>query len=222
MYRQTDKFRKSLKTKIRTEFNRLSVMSFDELNVVRISKELKETYKRLLDFNEQEYGLIVDEAHSYAFTFLTEEEKKKEAKKEYERDSFIEYVLSTYNFVTGYLYEKEAERKRLRQSEEMATAREFRDRNKYQKTLRRSANMWFTQSGQYAIDLEDYTILETWKRAGVEKVQWIAEDDAKTCSVCRNMDGNVYDIDKVPHKTHYNCRCTVIPYKDILDFVEKS
>ena len=218
MYQQTDKFRESLKAQIRSEFNRLSVMSFDELNVVRISKELKGTYGRLMDYNYREYRKIVEESHLYALTLLSKEEKKKESEDPFDLDEFIEYVFTTYNYVTGYLYKKEAERKRLRQGEEMATSREYRDRPRYRKTLQKSANLWFTQSAQYAIDLEDYTVLETLRRAGVKKVQWIAEDDFKTCAVCRKLDGMVYDIEKVPHKTHYNCRCMVVPYKDIRDF----
>lgn len=222
MYQQTDKFLKSLKAQIRNEFNHLSVLSFDELNVVRTKKETTAMFKRLLDFNMKEYRKIVDEARAYALSLLTEEERKKEAQEEFDRESFIEYWLTTYNWVTGYLYKKEAERKRLRLSEEMLTAREFRDRKRYATSLTKGANLWFTQSGQYAIDLEDQTCLEVWKRAGVKKVQWLAEDDHKTCSHCRKLDGQVFNIDKVPHKTHYRCRCVVVPYKDILDFVDNG
>ena len=50
-------------------------MSFDELNVVRISKELKDTYKRLMEYNRKGYTEIVEEAHLYAISLLTEEEK---------------------------------------------------------------------------------------------------------------------------------------------------
>lgn len=225
MYQATDRFLKSLKAQIRSEFNHLSVMSFDELNVVRVKKETTEMFKRLLAFNMSEYNKIVDEAREYALSLLDEKERKKAAKEtadENWRESFIDYVLTTYNWVTGYLYKKEAERKRLRLSEEMLTAREFHDRKRYASSLSKTANLWFTQSGQYAIDLEDKTCLDVWKRAGVKKVQWLAEDDHKTCSVCRKLDGQVFDIDKVPHKAHYNCRCVVIPYKDILDFADNG
>lgn len=222
MYQATDKYRKSLKEKIRSEFNHLSVLSFDELNVVRVKKETKAMFKRLLDFNREEYLKIIEQARSYALSYLSDDEKKKESEEKFDRDSFLEYVLTTYNFVTGYLYEAEAERKRLRLSEEMSTARQFLDRNRYRTSLSRAANLWFTQSGQYAIDLEDQTVLDVWKRAGVEKVQWISEDDSRTCSHCKTLDGQVFDIDKVPHKTHYNCRCKVLPYKDILDFVDNG
>lgn len=225
MYQPTDKFLKRLKAQIRKEFNHLSVMSFDELNVVRVKKETKETYERLLDFNLKEYQKIVEEARLYALSFLSEDQRRKAEKEtagEPWRDSFIEYWLTTYNWVTGYLYKQEAERKRLRLAEEISTSREFHDRKRYSWSLQKAANLWFTQSGQYAIDLEDKTTIHVWKRGGVKQVQWLSEDDHKTCSVCRRMDGRVYDINKIPHKVHYRCRCKVIPYKDILDFVDNG
>lgn len=225
MYQATDRFLKSLKAQIRNEFNHLSVMSFDELNVVRVKKETKSMFGRLLDFNLKEYRKIVDESRLYALSLLTEDQRKKAEKVTADanwRESFIDYWLTTYNWVTGYLYKREAERKRLRLAEEISTAREFHDRKRYATSLSKSANLWFTQSGQYAIDLEDKTCLHVWKKAGVKKVQWLAEDDHKTCSVCRKLDGQVFDIDKVPHKAHYNCRCVVVPYKDILDFVDNG
>lgn len=220
MYQQTDKFLKKLKAQIRREFNHLSTLSFDELNTVRVKKETSEMFDRLLEFNLTEYKKIVNKARSYARSLLSEDEKKKESKKEFSREFLVEYYLTTYNRVTGYLYKKEAERKRLRLSEEMMTAKEYRDRKRYSTSLKKSANLWYTQSAQYAIDMEDQTCIEVMKRAGVEQIQWVAEDDEKTCSVCKKLDGRVFNIDKVPGKAHYFCRCYVIPYKDILDFVE--
>lgn len=213
MYQRTDKFLKALKTKIRTEFNHLSVMSFDELNVVQTTKVTKETFSRLLDFNEGEYKQIIQEARKYALGFLDDKQKRKEEKAGFNVAGFLALVLSAYNYVTGYLYEKEAERKRLRLSEEILTAREYQDRMRYSQVLNKTANLWYTQSGQYAISLEDETVREVWKNAGVDKVEWVAELDGRTCSTCRDLNGQIFDIDAVPNKQHYNCRCTIKPYK---------
>lgn len=213
MYWRTDKYLKALKMKIRTEFNHLSVMSFDELNVVQTTKETKETFSRLLAFNSGEYKQIIHEARNYALGYLDEDQKKKEAEVGFDDADFLKLVLSAYNFVTGYLYEKEAARKRLRLAEEMLTAREYRDRKRYSQALNKTANLWYTQSGQYAISLEDETVREVWKNAGVKKVQWIAELDGRTCHTCRDLHGQVFEIDEVPNKQHYNCRCTIKPYK---------
>jgi hypothetical protein len=222
MYRATDEFLTSLKTRLNKERNYWNTLSFDELNVVRVAKETKEMFKRFLDYNYDEYIKIAKKSRAYALTLIAKEETEYlEDNDEGKAESYVEYILKTYNPVTGYLYKKEAERKRLRASEEISTAKVFLNRTRYRMTIDRTMNLWFTQSGQYAIDLTDYVVLSTLKEMGVEKVQWVAEDDGKTCKVCRNLDGRVFDIDSVPNKVHYHCRCHVIPYKDIFDFVEK-
>lgn len=179
-------------------------------------------FNRLLDFNSKEYEEIVRQTSEYAISFLSEEQKKQETNYKLECDSFVEYVLTTYNCVTGYLYKKETERKRLRLSEEMLTAREFRDRKRYADSLKRAANLWFTQSGQYALDIEDKTVLNIWEKAGVKKVKWLAEGDHKTCEHCKSLDGKVFKIDEVPHKAHYHCRCIVIPIKGTQNSVREN
>lgn len=212
MYRQTDKFLKSLKTQIRNEFNHLSVLAFDELNVTSTKKETTSMYDRLLDFNYDGYKKIVEESFNYAIGFLTEEQKKKLEKKKFDADYEVDFVLENYNWVTGYLYTKEAERKRLRLAEEMMTAKEFHDRSKYSRVIQKNANLWYTQSKQYSIDIADNTVLHVWKQAGIEKVVWVAEHDDRTCGDCNELDEKVFPIDSVPHKPHYGCRCTIIPY----------
>ena len=209
MYQKTDEFRKKLKTLIRREFNRLSLLSFDELNPVRVQKETKELFERLLKFNHDGYLEVIESARLYALSLLPKEMREKEER--IDSEDFLEYVLTSYNPVTGYLYEKEAERKRLRMSEEMSTARHFLDRKKYSVVVNKSANLWYTQSGQYSIDVEDATVISVWKSCGVKRVMWISEHDDRTCGVCSDLDRNVFDIDNVPEKQHYNCRCTLVP-----------
>lgn len=213
MYQQTDKFLKKLKTKIRNEFNYYSTLSFDELNVIRVKQETKGTFDRLLKFNNSEYLEIIKTAKAYAETLLLPDEKNKLNDKELNPDDLLKAFLSAYNYVTGYLYEKEADRKRLRMSEEILTAREYQDRTLYNSGLQRTANLWYTQSGQYAIDIEDRTCLTTFKKVGIKKVMWVSAKDDRTCKVCRELDGQIFGIDNVPEKKHYNCRCTIKPYR---------
>lgn len=226
MYWRTDKFRKGLKTKVRNEFNYLSVMAFDELNVIQTKTVTTEMYERLLEYNSTEYKAIVRAAREYALSFLTDSEKatfetaikrgKNVAKSKANEDfdsGIVESVLDGYNLVTGYLYKREAERKRLRLAEEMLTARQFSDRQKYDNGLKKAANYWFTQSGQYAIDMEDTAVKEVWEQAGIQQVMWVSERDNRVCHTCRELDGQIFDIDNVPGKQHYNCRCTIKPVR---------
>lgn len=210
MYSQLDKLIPKLKKKIRLEFNYLSVLPFDEINIISAKAYTEEMFERLLRFSKDEYLKIIKHSVLYAKEVLNGFSAKYKAINE---EDFLEYVLSSYNSVTCYLYEKEAQRKRLRLVEEMLTAKEYLQREIYNKSLKRTANLWFTQSLQYGIDVTDKTVLEVYKRNGIKKVVWVSEKDDKVCDKCRKLNGEVFDIDNLPSKAHYNCRCYFVPYK---------
>lgn len=59
--------------------------------------------------------------------------------------------------------------------------------------------------------------LEQLKQAGVEGImiqaEWSTAGDNRVCSICGPLEGNVYNIDKVPSIPHHpNCRCVALPY----------
>lgn len=210
MYRYLDSLLAKAKKKLRTEFNRMGVMGFDSLNVVNTKRITKEMFDRLLSDNEKMYRKVADDTYSKA--------KKKASSAGYTEDEpegvggeWLIGVLLAYNFVTGYLYDREAERKRLRLNEQILTAREYDSREMYNDSLRRTANLWWTQTSQYGIEVVDRATLQAYRDMGVDKVKWIAELDSRTCKVCRERNGVVYELSKVPKKTHYNCRCYLEP-----------
>lgn len=210
MYEYLDTLLAKAKKKVRTEFNRMGVMGFDTLNVVNTKKITKEMFDRLLSDNEKMYRKVADDTYGKA--------KKKAGSAGYTEDEpegisgdWLFTVLLAYNLVTGYLYDKEAERKRLRLNEQILTAREYDSREMYNDSLRRTANLWWTQTSQYGIEVVDKATLQAYKDMGVEKVKWIAELDSRTCKVCRERNGVIYELSKVPSKTHYNCRCRLEP-----------
>jgi len=213
MYAKTDAFLAKLKRLVRKEFDRQAAFSFDQLNARFARKETKSLYKRLKDYNLANYREIAEAGRKYALEALpaSVKEKYKDKLKNVDTALIAASVLASYNPVTGYLYEPEAERKRMRQMEEMLTAAGFYTRSKFRRAMDRCAKLWYQQSSQYAIDVEDEAVKETWKVAGVERVEWVAELDEKTCSVCRERDGQVYTFDLLPPKPHYNCRCTWRP-----------
>ena len=201
MYKYLDTLLAKLKKKIRVEFNRLGMMGFDELNVVNTKKVTKEMFDRLLAENEKMYEKAARDAYAKA---KAEDNAEPPA-------SLVAGVLVAYNLVTGYLYESEAERKRLRLNEQILTAREYDNRQAYNDSLQRTANLWWTQTSQYGIDIVDTATLQAYKDMGVKKVRWKAEIDKRTCSVCRERHDKIYKISEVPGKTHYNCRCYLEP-----------
>lgn len=211
MYEYLDSLLTKAKKKIRTEFNRMGVMGFDSLNVVNTKKITKEMFDRLLTDNEKTYRKVADDAYSKGKKKARSAGYTEVKEAEGVGGEWLVGILLAYNLVTGYLYDREVERKRLRLNEQILTAREYDSREMYNDSLRRTANLWWTQTAQYGIDVVDAATLRAYKDMGVEKVMWIAELDSRTCQVCRDRDGVIYELSKVPKKTHYNCRCHLEP-----------
>ena len=211
MYRNLDSLLAKAKKKIRTEFNRMGVLGFDSLNVVNTKKLTKEMFDRLLADNEKTYRRAADDAYSKGKKKALSAGYTEEEKPEGVGGEWLIGILLAYNLVTGYLYDKEAERKRLRLNEQILTAREYDSREMYNESLRRTANLWWTQTSQYGIEVVDKATIQAYRDMGVDKVKWIAELDSRTCKVCRDRNGVIYELSKVPNKTHYNCRCHLEP-----------
>jgi SPP1 gp7 family putative phage head morphogenesis protein len=211
MYRYLDTLLAKAKKKVRTEVNRMGVMGFDALNVVNTKKITKEMFDRLLADNEKTYRKAADDAYSKGKKKAHSAGYAEVEKAEGVGGEWLVGILLAYNLVTGYLYDREAERKRLRLNEQILTAREYDSREMYNDSLRRTANLWWTQTAQYGIDVVDEATLQAYKDMGVEKVRWVAELDSRTCKVCRDRNGVIYELSKVPKKTHYNCRCYLEP-----------
>lgn len=211
MYRYLDKLLEIEKKKIRTEFNRVSVMGFDELNVVNTRTTTQSIYDKFLSDNEALYLKSAKNAYKKA---LKSAKSAGFAGKEEDVDGeWVVGMLAGYNLVTGYIYDKEADRKRLRLNEQILTAREYSNREMFQESLRKAANLWFTQTTQYGISAVDEATIKGFKDMGVKEVQWIAADDEKTCPTCGARDNQIYKIDKIPPKPHYGCRCYIVPVK---------
>ena len=210
MYDYLDSLLAKLKKKLRTEFNRLGMMGFDELNVVNTKKVTKEMFDRLLSENEKAYQKVANKAYTSA-----KNKAKGMGYAEEETDGvsgdWLFTVLFAYNLVTGYLYDREAERKRLRLNEQILTAREYDSREMYNESLRKTANLWWTQTMQYGIDVVDKATVQGFADMGVKEVRWKSVIDGRECKVCRERDNKIYKISEVPEKTHYGCRCYLEP-----------
>lgn len=199
-----------LLTELRKEINRLDVMGFDELSAPRITTLTKAMLVRLLKSNKQAYIKIAKEASEEAADDI--KEVSGVAVKPLKTDEkFVDGVLGEYNPVTGYLYEAEADRKRARLAEALIAAVLVGLRADYHKELKKFADLWHTQTKQYAETMVDETRKETFKKNGIRRVRWITENDEKVCHICKERNGVVYDIDKIPIKPHYRCRCWIKP-----------
>ena len=210
MYRLADKLLEQLKKLIRREFNRLGIFGFDELNVPRVTKETTELFERLLAENNKRYlqAAVKAQSDAKARVIVAGYEDRDLAVPD---EAWVAGFLGKYNFVSGYLYEQEAERKRLRLAEQMLTAKEYQSRTQYNDSVRRSANLWWMQTAHYMLDAVDEATLETYEKMGVKRVEWHTNVDGRECKTCRERNGKIYPIDDVPPKPHRNCRCRLAP-----------
>ena len=212
MYETADRLIALLDKKLRRYINRLDVTGFSELNALVIQRETTELIKKLLADNKEAFKKIAEDAVAEAAADI-ENLTGEQAKRVKADDKYVDEILNQYNEITGYLYYPEADRKRARLSEALIVALMLLDRSKYHDNLRKFANLWHTQTVQYEITITDETRVDIFDRNGIKKVKWNAEHDEKTCKVCRERDGRIYPIDKVPPKPHYNCRCWLTPVK---------
>ena len=210
MYKLADKLLEQLKKLIRREFNRLGIFGFDELNAPRVATETMSLFDRLMRENERLYLQVAKRAYGDAITAAVAAGYTDPGTDRINA-SWVGNLLGAYNLVSGYLYESEAERKRLRLAEQMMTAKEYQSRVQYNDSVRRSANLWWTQAAHYMLVAVDTATLEGLKDSGVERVKWHSKIDGRECKICRDRNGRIYDIDKVPPKAHRNCRCYITP-----------
>ena len=221
MYRTADKLLEQLKKLIRREFNRLGIIGFDELNAFRVTKETTDLFIRLMAENMKRYLLAAQKASTDAKARVIAVGYS-DREITIPDEVWVMAFLASYNFVSGYLYEQEAERKRLRLAEQIMTAKEYQSRTQYNDSIRRSANLWWTQTLHYMLDVVDSATLWAYEQMGVEKVEWHTNIDGRECKVCRERHLKVYPIKDVPPKAHRNCRCRLMPVPNKKQSTEKS
>lgn len=188
------------------EFRRNRLANFDELNIAKTSKHIKKLYDKVydivlsvfVDIANSVYGEIYDETVAQGF----------DGERSELDEGWIEEFLEDYSPTTKYVFKNELDRKRSRLFESIVA-------NKKEKNLsyKTAENLLRRQMKEYAIELEDRIADKVFKDLGVEKVMWVAELDSKTCGVCSELDGQIFDLDKAPPKQHLYCRCYKTPVK---------
>ena len=184
---------------------------FDEVNIIGIKKHVHKLYKDLYKSIKKEFFAILNPLYeeiydeAVALGFDGEPEDLDEA--------WVEEFFAEYNPVTKYVFKNEIGRKESRLFEALVSTRDGNIADKIQ-SYRTAENLLVRQVEQYAIDFEDSVAMAVYKAVGVKKVKWVAEHDRKTCGVCNELDGEIFDLDKAPSKQHINCRCYLIPVKE--------
>ena len=192
--------------KIQKEFRHNRLALFDEMNVPATRKHVAKLYGKVFRIIQNEflsilnplYQEIYEEALALGFDGDMRELD----------EGWIEDFFEEFNPVTKYVFKNEMGRKESRLFESLVAS--SKERIQSYKT---AENLLKKQVEQYAIELEDSVTKTAFRDAGVQKVQWATEHDHKTCGVCSELDGEVFDLADAPPKQHYRCRCYLIPTK---------
>ena len=55
-----------------------------------------------------------------------------------------------------------------------------------------------------------------FKEGGVKKIRWVSSGGSRTCPICAELDGQVFDINNHPEiPVHVNCRCSTVPISEL-------
>lgn len=198
-FKQADKAIRDMNKRNLRAFDRLKTLKFDELNVLQ---SVTKVYDDAVRIAKLRYQQIAYDAYITALVEAGFSEKK--ARKEAEEelwDLFILDLLEEENETTLYSFDNEIERKKQRLIEALSVAH-----NKNEE-IDKALRLLTLQLAQYADEVVVAATIKGYKDAGVKRVRWVTMEDNRVCAECQKRDGKIYDIDKVPDRAHWKCRC---------------
>ena len=193
--------------KLSREFRHNRLALFDELNITGVRKHIKKLYKKIRSIIEEEFTSI--------FLLLCQEVADEARALGYDGDiqdldeGWVEDFFDEYSPVTKYVFSNEIDRKESYLFEALVA-----DKASKHQSYQKAEKYLIRQIKQGGIEFDDAVAKAVYKAVGVKKVCWIAEDDYKTCGVCRELDNKVFPLEEVPPKQHHNCRCYLAIVKE--------
>ena len=202
-YDAADKAIRDMNKRNLRAFDRLKTLAFDEANILReVTKVFTESrrlaIKRYLAVAIAAYELALIECG------IDPKEARRRADEDVTEDWILD-MMEDYDEVALYRFDEEVERKKARLVEALIASHNNPD--EVEKALR----LWTLQVAQFADNAVVMATKAAYEDAGVEKVEWVAEMDNRTCQVCEERDGKIYRIDRIPPIPHFRCRCTLVP-----------
>lgn len=186
-------------------FDGLKTLKFDEMNVLRsVSKVYDDSYR----IARRRYLKIAYEAYIEALIEAGMDRKKAEdLADDFIDEDWVLDMLEDYDALALCRFDNEVERKKQSTAEAILAAQD--------KTaaVDRALKAWTAQVSQFVDNSVMYATIDGYQKAGIKKVKWVAEADAKVCKTCRKLDGKIFPIDKVPPIPHFHCRCILVPVK---------
>jgi len=173
---------------------------FDELNVM---KSLDSLYAGLNKDNRAAFRKLWALRYLEVWALYGKKKPPDEDELDDLCDMHLAGLLEEPHPVTRYTYEAEVPRKKDRAKESIAAPTSMPDKRfELDKAMRHWTQMtrWYTDFTSQ--DAEVQALIDS----GVEKVERHEVDDTRTCTECREADGAIYDVRKIPPLPHPGCR----------------
>lgn len=178
--------------------SKFRILKFDELNV---ENGMKTFYAELDNDCRKAFRKLYEDRYAELWSYLKGKKPKEDIIDELVEMEFAG-LLETPNENTHYIWSSEVLRKRDRATEAVRSSP-----SKLQKQLEidKAVRIWLQMAGWYTDFVSQDAELQALKDAGAEKVQRHEMDDDRVCMDCRNADGEIYPIDRIP-LSHLRCR----------------
>lgn len=206
LYAPLDAFEAEMQAEIKRLFTPLGLAGFDELNVIRTKERVERIYEQINRKARKRYAYLIMMAYEWAYS---QTGKVPPAQK---WDKLVDEFLKGYDRVTGYVFEKELDRKVMRLVEAILTAKEYLDRKLLTEAVRKAASLIYTQVTQAGLDMIEEALMDAYEEMEVETLLYHAYMDDRVCEECAACNGKTYEIDEAPPlPQHYHCRCFYTP-----------
>ena len=202
-YAAADKAIQAMNRENLEAFGRLKMAKWDQINVIRT---VVSVYREAAMRARRRYYEVAFEAYVLGLTMCGEEPRKAHAMAEKAiTPEWIDKILDRVDPVSMFRFTSETERKAYKTAETLEVA------NDRDTEINKALRFWSQQLGQYAIIMTDNAVLQAFEDYGTEYVMWIAEKDQRTCRTCKTYDGQVFELEDLPDKPHFGCRCRFRP-----------
>jgi hypothetical protein len=193
--------------------SRLRLSTFDEVNVLSVKKQITEEYEKISNQATQGYFQIAKRTYREAYEYAKILGYKDGTYNPIWLGIITDWLLE-YDEVTGYVFSNELERKRDRLIERilsLALKGKLMNSPEVLSAFKQASKYINAQVTEYGNIVAHKAMIKAYEDAGVERVVWLSEYDNRVCDTCLSYSGFEFDINKVPPRPHWGCRCWLLP-----------
>lgn len=187
-------------TKLSKTKRRLTVLAFDELNVLR---EMESFYAWFLENTREWMDSLFRARFKEVYRWLNDDDEPDEDIVDTLVALELTKLLDEPNQATHYAYVTELYRKRDRAVEAIESCPTKAEK---QIELQKQIKYVMQQTAWYMDFASQDAEIDAFVESGIQYVKRHEVMDRRTCQECKDADGDVYPINQIPPIPHLRCR----------------